>query len=288
MTLIIDESRDSRNYTPAAQVLAVFGYPRTVESLTIHHWGSYGQVYEIVRDYLIANGTPTSAHFVVERGRAACLVSPADASWAAGNAKGNASSIHIECRPEATAADYQAVVELIAYLRSIYGNVPLRPHSYWASTACPGVWNLPELDRRVRVLSKPAVKPAAGAITPLPTPDRKPTSKPKPTSKRRTYGKDDIHWVVEKGDTLSKIARYYGIPSKVAAIAEHNGIKPNALVIGERIWIPGPLVWIIEAPDTIRSVAKYYGLDAAHLARMNGLSGPDATIYIGNTLVIKA
>lgn len=275
MTLAIDESRDSRNYTPAASVGAVFGFPRTLESITIHHWGSYGQDFDVVTNYLCTNTTPTSAHFVVERGRAACVVSPADAAWHAGNAKGNASSIGIECRPEATDADVQAVADVIAQLRSIYGDLPLVRHADWTATACPGIWDLPSLDKRAR---------ASGVTEPAPA---VPASRPKPTSKRKTYGADDIHWSVEKGDTLSKIARYYGIPDKVQAIADHNGIKPDALVIGERIWIPGPLAWTIEAPDTIRSVAAYYGLDAGYLARMNDLPGPDATIYIGNTLWIK-
>lgn len=119
------------------------------------------------------------------------------------------------------------------------------------------------------------VKPQAGPIKPI------------PTSKRKTYSNDDIHWNVEAGDTLTKIANYYGVPGKVQAIANHNGIDPNRLFVGEQIWIPGPLVWIIEAPDTIRSIAAYYGLDAGYLARRNGLAGPDATIYIGNILKIQ-
>jgi LysM repeat protein len=73
----------------------------------------------------------------------------------------------------------------------------------------------------------------------------------------------------------------------VDAIAAYNGIDKDHIEPGQKIWIPGPLVWNIEGPDTIRSIAAYYGLDPAYLASLNGLAGPDAEIYIGNTLTIK-
>jgi LysM repeat protein len=121
-------------------------------------------------------------------------------------------------------------------------------------------------------------------IKPAPAPAPKP---PAPVVKKpKVYPDSDIHWVVQKGDTLGKIQKYYNGPS-VAQIAAYNNIDPNQIKPGQKIWIPGPLVWVIEAPDTIRSVAHYYGLDPAYLARLNGLPGPDATIYIGNRLIIK-
>lgn len=126
---------------------------------------------------------------------------------------------------------------------------------------------------------KPPAKPV---VVPAST---KPAPKPA-VKKPRVYPDSDIHWVVERGDTLGKIQRYYNGPS-VAQIAAYNNINPNQIKPGQKIWIPGPLVWVIEAPDTIRSVARYYGLDPGHLARLNGLPGPDATIYIGNRLIIK-
>jgi len=77
-------------------------------------------------------------------------VNPDDAAWHAGNAEGNATSIGIECRPEATDGDYQTIAELIRYLRGIYGDVPLRPHNSWSSTACPGDYDLDRLDSLAR------------------------------------------------------------------------------------------------------------------------------------------
>lgn len=146
---------DSKNFTPAADVPAVFGQPRNVQSITIHWWGSYGQQFLDVVKFLCTNNTPTSAHYVAEAGRVACLVSPDDAAWHAGNAAGNASSIGIECRPEATDGDYATVAELVAELRQTYGNIPLKAHRDWYNTACPGVWDLARIDRLARTAITP-------------------------------------------------------------------------------------------------------------------------------------
>lgn len=131
------------------------------------------------------------------------------------------------------------------------------------------------------------VKAYMGIKAPVVVPAATPKPATKPAVKTpRVYPDSDIHWVVEKGDTLGKIQKYYNGPT-VAQIAAYNNINPNQIKPGQKIWIPGPLVWVIEAPDTIRSVARYYGLDPVYLARLNGLPGPDATIYIGNRLIIK-
>jgi hypothetical protein len=165
VTYTLDESHTSRNFTPAAQVPAVFGYPRTIEYITIHHWGANGQQFGIVRDYLCTNTTPTSAHFVVQDGEVACIVSPLDAAWHAGNARGNAQSIGIECHPEATNGDYQTIGELVAWLRAQYGDVPLVPHNYWTSTACPGDYDL----NRIDAIARGGVSAQATNITPITT-----------------------------------------------------------------------------------------------------------------------
>ncbi len=165
MTYTLDESHTSRNYTPATSVPAVFGYPRTVDYITIHHWGANGQQFDTVRDYLCTNTTPTSAHFVAMDGQVACIVSPLDAAWHAGNARGNAQSIGIECHPEATDGDYQTIGELVAWLRTQYGDVPLVPHNYWTSTACPGDYDLNRIDTLAR--NTGTVTAQSSTVTPI-------------------------------------------------------------------------------------------------------------------------
>lgn len=151
-TLAIDESLTAKGYTPAASVPAVYGQSRVIKSITIHHWGALGQTHDGVVNFFVNGPGATSAHFVASAGRIHCLVNPADAAWHAGNATGNATSIGIECRPEATDGDYKTVAELVRYLRSNYGtDLPLIPHRNWQSTACPGVWDLDRIDNLARL-----------------------------------------------------------------------------------------------------------------------------------------
>lgn len=142
----------SKNYTPG---------PRHVEGITIHHWGGDGQAFANVVSWLCQYRRPgTSAHYVAqgvdERGRpapkVACIVDPDDIAWHAGDWDANVSDIGIECRPEATDEDYAVVALLVRRLRSVYGDVPLRPHKRWANTACPGRWDLVRLDRMARAV----------------------------------------------------------------------------------------------------------------------------------------
>lgn len=138
-TTWLDETTwSSPNYTPAAQVPTVYGRPRKITGITVHHWGADGQRFETVANYLSRPNGNTSAHFVVEAGRAACLISPANAAWHAGNATGNATTIGIECHPEMTVGDLTSLVELIVWLEGIYGPLKIYGHRDWSTTACPG------------------------------------------------------------------------------------------------------------------------------------------------------
>ena len=142
-----------------------------VKSLTIHHWGSRGQKFDNVVNWLCQKRAGTSAHYVVEAGKVACIVDPDRRAWHAGNSRGNHESIGIECRPEATEGDYATVAALVADLRAVYGNIPLKRHRDWTSTACPGVWDIGKIDRLARGAkpSAPAVS-TGGASAPAPKP----------------------------------------------------------------------------------------------------------------------
>ena len=107
--------------------------------IVIHHWGIDGQRFETVARYLCRKNGNTSAHFVVEAGRVAELVSPENRAWHAG-VGGNPRGIGIECRPECRPGDVDQVAELVAYLRRRYGHLPLKKHNDFMSTDCPGRW----------------------------------------------------------------------------------------------------------------------------------------------------
>ena len=107
--------------------------------IVVHHWGIDGQKFETPLNWLCRKGGDSSAHYIVEAGKVACIVAPNNQAWHAGS-KGNPGGIGIECRPECTPADRETVAELIAELRAFYGNLPLYPHKKFSATTCPGRW----------------------------------------------------------------------------------------------------------------------------------------------------
>lgn len=153
---VINESWTAKGFTPAAQVPG-----RNIEHIDIHHWGERGQTHDGVVAFFCTTGPgSTSAHYVVSGGRIDCIVSDADVAWHSGVWSENLRSIGIECRPEATDADYATVAELVRTLRARYGDLPLHGHREFFPTACPGVWDLERLDRLART----------GTVTPQSTP----------------------------------------------------------------------------------------------------------------------
>lgn len=174
------ESISSPNFTYAADCPAAFGYPRNIIGITIHHWDrkdlrpQWAAVLGVLtNDYRNPGSRGVSAHFAVETGRAACLVSPENAAWHAGNPQGNAQTIGLELNPDESAGTYQTAAELIAWLWKNY-DIPhtLFPHNYWTGTDCPGDYDLARLRRMaeaelVKLNNPPKPKPA-----PKPTPPK--------------------------------------------------------------------------------------------------------------------
>lgn len=142
---------DSPNYTPAPQTVQTWRVNRHLKEIAIHWWNApgAGASFEgVVGGFLKPGGL--SAHYVATGNgrRVACLVSPLDNSWATG--PGNPYTISIECDPAQTDADYDTIAELIADIRSAYGDLPLVPHSKYVNTRCSGTYDLGRLDREAR------------------------------------------------------------------------------------------------------------------------------------------
>lgn len=167
---------DSPNYTPASQTASVWGVNRSLQHIDIHWWGdpNTNPSFEGVVAHLCNPTSGVSAHFVATGTgrRVACLVSPADNSWA--TVQDNPYSISIECDPRCRDEDYDVVAELIADIRSAYGaNLSLHPHREFIATTCPGNWDLARLD----ALSKTKVSQAQwGDVTNKNTPPAKKTA----------------------------------------------------------------------------------------------------------------
>ena len=114
------------------------GVQYSVDKIIIHHWGAEGQTFDGVCAWFENPSCQTSAHYVVEGGRAACLVNLSDTAYHAGDWGANLTSIGIECRPEMSDADLETVCELVAYLYKVYGELPIYGHKDFSPTACPG------------------------------------------------------------------------------------------------------------------------------------------------------
>ena len=114
------------------------GVQHKVDKIILHHWGAEGQTFEGVCSWFANPSCQTSAHYVVEGGRVACLVNLSDTAYHAGDWGANLTSIGIEARPEMSAADLETVCELVAYLYKVYGELPVYGHKDFSPTACPG------------------------------------------------------------------------------------------------------------------------------------------------------
>ena len=154
MSYNYDTSHNSPNFTAAKDARAVFGMDRVIEGFTLHWWGdpSTNPSYEGVRDYLSRPNGNTSAHIVVTGTgrRAACIVNYGDIAWHSGSAWGNARTIGIELDPRAREEDKDVFAEVLADLRSAFGDKPLYWHNYFINTTCPGVYKaiIDDLDQR--------------------------------------------------------------------------------------------------------------------------------------------
>lgn len=137
--------------------------------IVIHHWGVDGQSFWGVVNWLCKQGGGSSAHYVVEAGKVACIVDPDDTAWHAGNWWYNLRSIGIECRPEMTDGDLATVAELIREIWKVYGKLPIIGHKDIVATACPG--------RYYAKLSTLKSMAESGKITTPPAPKTQPKAK---------------------------------------------------------------------------------------------------------------
>ncbi|QGZ17207.1 lysin A [Arthrobacter phage Giantsbane] len=150
--------------------------PTQKDGIVIHWWGlPQGQTIQSVRDTFGGGGRQASAHYGCSDGVVDCYVSPDDVAWANGHWGANLSKISIECDPRQSDGDYYAAAWTVAYIRSIYGDLPLSRHDNYFATQCCGTYDIARIDRLARTINvntaskptpaKPApVKPAVPAV----------------------------------------------------------------------------------------------------------------------------
>lgn len=158
------------NYDAASYMVGRMsnGVQYAVDKIIIHHWGAEGQTFEGVCSWFANPSCQTSAHYVVEGGRVACLVNLSDTAYHAGDWGANLTSIGIEARPEMSDADLETVCELVAYLYKVYGELPIYGHKDFSPTACPGKYynQLGYIHDRALELMQGDSKPSADANEP--------------------------------------------------------------------------------------------------------------------------
>ena len=100
---------------------------------------------------------------------------------------------------------------------------------------------------------------------------------------------EKIH-VVKKGDSIAKIADFYGVSQR--DLKNANGIDRGSIIdIGDRLVIPNVLrggaskKHVIKKGDTLLQVAKKYKVSVVDLARANKIK-PKSRLSLGKTLVI--
>lgn len=99
--------------------------------------------------------------------------------------------------------------------------------------------------------------------------------------------------VVRPGETLSGIARHYGVT--VTALVQANGLRDaNFIWYGQRLVIPSQSVppasgqssvYVVQRGDTLSGVAARHGVSLGALARANGITST-SWVYAGQRLTI--
>ncbi len=102
-------------------------------------------------------------------------------------------------------------------------------------------------------------------------------------------------YIVQAGDTLTRIAARYGL--SLSQLAAANGLGWNSWVYaGQRLIIPtsAPLnpapapsgtTYVVQRGDTLVSIAARYGVSVSELATLNGLYW-NSWVYVGQRLAI--
>jgi GH25 family lysozyme M1 (1,4-beta-N-acetylmuramidase)/LysM repeat protein len=107
---------------------------------------------------------------------------------------------------------------------------------------------------------------------------------------------NDKYYIVQSGDTLSRIAQKYNTTYKV--LASINGIvNPNLIYQGQKIILPsgssssnGNTIslsyYTVKSGDTLSEIAQRFGTTTLIIVRLNNISNPNL-IYPGQVLRVK-
>ena len=139
-------------------------------------------------------------------------------------------------------------------------------------------------------LTVPPAVSSTSTATALPTWTTPPSVATPTATTVPTVSSRPITYVVQRGDTLYRLALRFGVRTETLAAA--NGIAaPYNIQVGQILTIPAHDGWVsvtpytVKAGDSLYSIAQAWGLDWHDLANANGLSWP-YRIYVGQELAI--
>ncbi|HBY94272.1 MAG TPA: hypothetical protein DEP84_09970 [Chloroflexi bacterium] len=98
-------------------------------------------------------------------------------------------------------------------------------------------------------------------------------------------------YVVQRGDTLSSIARRFG--TTVQAIMAANNLQSTTIYVGQRLIIPvgqtppppgQTTVYTVQRGDTLSAIARRFGTTVQAIMTLNNLRS--TTIYVGQRLIV--
>jgi LysM repeat protein len=148
------------------------------------------------------------------------------------------------------------------------------------------------LARTVLILLIVGVLVGLGPLSALAAPPP-PASPPAPAAPPAPAPGNPVYYVVQRGDTLTRIALAYG--TTVWAIAQANGIwNVDYIRTGQVLLIPvpgptpgpQPTIYIVQPGDTLSGIAWRFGTTVWALAQANGIWNANL-IYIGQKLYIQ-
>lgn len=130
------------------------------------------------------------------------------------------------------------------------------------------------------------------SVKPEPVPTPEPTPAPAPVQD------EDIYYVVQRGDNLSRIANKYS--TTVAELVKLNKIaNPNLIYVGQKLLIrkgsssapaPAPVkekvYYTVKRGDNLSKIAAKYGTTVNQLVGWNNIKNPNL-IYVGQKLRVK-
>jgi len=104
---------------------------------------------------------------------------------------------------------------------------------------------------------------------------------------QHTQPRDTVRYVVQRGDTLYRIARNYNI--SVESIVAHNPqiSDPNRLVVGQVIYLPRRVLreYEVQPGDTMFLIARRFNVPLASLIEVNPQVNPDR-LQVGQIIYI--